>query len=36
MVLLDDVYTTGRTLYHARVVLKTHGAALVRSVTLSR
>ena len=36
VVLLDDVYTTGRTLYHARAVLKKHGAALVRSVTLSR
>ena len=36
VVLLDDVYTTGRTLYHARAILKKHGAALVRSVTLCR
>ncbi len=36
VVLLDDIYTTGRTLYHAKDILEQHGARLVRSVTLAR
>ena len=36
VVLIDDIYTTGRTLYHAQDLLLKAGAAEVRSVTLAR
>lgn len=36
VVLIDDIYTTGRTLYHAQDLLLKAGAAKVRSVTLAR
>lgn len=36
VVLVDDIYTTGRTLYHAKQVLEQNGAGVVRSVTLAR
>lgn len=36
IVLIDDIYTTGRTLYHAQTVLLAHGASVVKSVTLCR
>ncbi|MCP9328214.1 ComF family protein [Liquorilactobacillus satsumensis] len=36
VVLVDDIYTTGRTLYHARAVLKAAGVAQIRAVTLAR
>lgn len=36
VVLVDDVYTTGRTLYHAREALTAVGVRHVRSVTLAR
>lgn len=36
VVLVDDVYTTGRTLYHAREALATVGVQHIRSVTLAR
>lgn len=36
ILLIDDIYTTGSTLYHAAKVLKDRGAASVRSLTLAR
>ncbi|WP_312886201.1 ComF family protein [Bacillus sp. NTK034] len=36
ILLIDDIYTTGSTLYHAAKVLKDRGAASVRSFTLAR
>nr|MCH9869498.1 hypothetical protein [Serratia marcescens] len=36
ILLVDDVYTTGRTLYHASAQLKSAGAAAVFSMTLAR
>jgi ComF family protein len=36
ILLIDDIYTTGSTLYHAAKVLKTGGAASVSSLTLAR
>ncbi|KRL04845.1 ComF family protein [Liquorilactobacillus oeni] len=36
ILLLDDIYTTGRTLYHAQALLKKAGAKKVHSVTLAR
>ncbi|OMF61489.1 amidophosphoribosyltransferase [Paenibacillus sp. FSL R5-0490] len=36
ILLIDDIYTTGSTLYHAAKVLKTGGAASVLSLTLAR
>ena len=36
VVLIDDIYTTGRTLYHAQDLLLKAGAAEIRSVTLAR
>ncbi|MFK5675956.1 ComF family protein [Ligilactobacillus sp. LYQ60] len=36
VVLVDDVYTTGRTLYHARKALTAVGVQHIRSVTLAR
>ncbi|WP_285885297.1 ComF family protein [Cytobacillus oceanisediminis] len=36
IILIDDIYTTGSTLYHAAKVLKAGGAASVCSVTLAR
>lgn len=36
ILLFDDIYTTGSTLYHAAKVLKTGGAASVFSLTLAR
>lgn len=36
VVLIDDIYTTGRTLYHAQALLLDAGATEVRSVTLAR
>lgn len=36
VVLVDDVYTTGRTLYHARNALAGVGVRYIRSVTLAR
>ncbi|MCI1921802.1 MAG: ComF family protein [Liquorilactobacillus nagelii] len=36
ILLIDDVYTTGRTLYHAREILLTAGAIKVKSLTLAR
>lgn len=35
VILVDDIYTTGRTLYHAASLLRSAGAADVRSVTLA-
>lgn len=35
ILLVDDIYTTGRTLYHAATLLKAAGAASVSSLTLS-
>lgn len=35
VLLVDDVYTTGRTLYHAASLLKAAGAARIVSVTLA-
>ncbi|WP_322746503.1 ComF family protein [Cytobacillus oceanisediminis] len=36
ILLIDDIYTTGSTLYHAAKVLKTGGAASIYSITLAR
>ncbi|WP_319805544.1 ComF family protein [Cytobacillus firmus] len=36
ILLIDDIYTTGSTLYHAAKVLKASGAASVSSFTLAR
>lgn len=36
VVLIDDVYTTGRTLYHAQDLLLKAGARQIRSITLAR
>ena len=36
ILLIDDIYTTGSTLYHAAKVLKTGGAASIYSLTLAR
>ncbi|KRM95879.1 phosphoribosyltransferase [Liquorilactobacillus aquaticus DSM 21051] len=36
VLLLDDVYTTGRTLYYAKELLSTKGVREVRSFTLAR
>ncbi|MGY6213044.1 ComF family protein [Cytobacillus firmus] len=36
LLLIDDIYTTGSTLYHAAKVLKERGAASVCSFTLAR
>ncbi|MFT8461790.1 MAG: ComF family protein [Liquorilactobacillus ghanensis] len=36
ILLIDDVYTTGRTLYHARSLMLAAGAANVKSLTLAR
>ncbi|KAF0819006.1 MULTISPECIES: ComF family protein [Cytobacillus] len=36
ILLFDDIYTTGSTLYHAAVVLKSAGAKSVCSFTLAR
>ncbi|MBT2687172.1 ComF family protein [Bacillus sp. ISL-47] len=36
ILLMDDIYTTGSTLYHAAKVLKVTGAASVSSVTIAR
>ncbi|MCS0790812.1 ComF family protein [Cytobacillus firmus] len=36
IILIDDIYTTGSTLYHAAKVLKAGGAASVCSFTLAR
>ncbi|URM33441.1 ComF family protein [Cytobacillus firmus] len=36
ILLMDDIYTTGSTLYHAAKVLKNGGAASVFSITLAR
>ncbi|GEN21184.1 hypothetical protein LAC02_44650 [Ligilactobacillus acidipiscis] len=36
VILIDDIYTTGRTLYHAKHVLQQNGASQVRSLTLAR
>ncbi|WP_436377063.1 ComF family protein [Cytobacillus sp. BC1816] len=36
IIVIDDIYTTGSTLYHAAKVLKEGGAASVSSVTLAR
>ncbi|MEI2414047.1 phosphoribosyltransferase family protein [Ligilactobacillus salivarius] len=35
-VIIDDVYTTGRTLYYAQELLLKNGASRVCSVTLAR
>lgn len=34
--LIDDVYTTGRTLYHASKVLQNAGVSSIKSLTLAR
>lgn len=36
IVLIDDIYTTGRTLYHAQSLLLNAGAVKVTSITLAR
>lgn len=36
ILLVDDIYTTGRTLYHAKALLEDAGAEFVTSVTLAR
>lgn len=36
IILFDDVYTTGRTLYHAKNLLYKQGFRLVRSITIAR
>ncbi|WP_251944019.1 ComF family protein [Ligilactobacillus murinus] len=36
ILLVDDIYTTGSTLYHARELLLAHNCGCVRSVTLAR
>ena len=36
ILLVDDIYTTGRTLYHAKALLEDAGAKFVTSVTLAR
>ncbi|GBG95754.1 competence protein ComFC [Ligilactobacillus salitolerans] len=36
ILLVDDIYTTGRTLYHAKHILQEHGAGAVHSLTLAR
>lgn len=36
ILLIDDIYTTGRTLYHAQTLLLQRGASQVCSVTLAR
>lgn len=36
MILFDDVYTTGRTLYHAKALLHRHGFRSVHSITIAR
>lgn len=36
ILLVDDVYTTGTTLYHAQQIMFEHGAKKVHSITLAR
>ena len=36
IILLDDIYTTGRTLYHAKHILEAQGAGSIYSLTLAR
>ncbi|MHC5268133.1 ComF family protein [Enterococcus sp. LJL98] len=36
VILVDDVYTTGRTLFHAAILLKAHGAKEICTVSLAR
>lgn len=36
IILIDDVYTTGRTMFHAVELLKASGAVEVRSLTIAR
>ncbi|MCT8140142.1 ComF family protein [Anaerobacillus sp. CMMVII] len=36
LLLVDDIYTTGATLYSAAAILKQHGAAAVYSITVAR
>ncbi|WP_353737005.1 phosphoribosyltransferase family protein [Bacillus sp. CMF12] len=36
ILLIDDIYTTGSTLYHAAKVLKAGGAESISSITLAR
>lgn len=36
IILFDDVYTTGRTLYHAKTLLYKQGFRSIRSVTIAR
>lgn len=36
ILLLDDIYTTGRTLYHAKHILQSYGAGEIHSLTLAR
>ncbi|WP_349532800.1 ComF family protein [Leuconostoc citreum] len=36
VLLIDDVYTTGRTLYHAAELIYTLGAKNVKSLSLAR
>lgn len=36
VILVDDIYTTGRTLYHAAILLKKAGASEVLSISLAR
>lgn len=36
VILIDDIYTTGRTLYHAAAILKDAGCGEVKSISLAR
>lgn len=36
IILIDDIYTTGRTLYHAAAILKTAGCGEIKSISLAR
>lgn len=36
ILLVDDVYTTGRTILYAKKLIEDSGASLVRSVSLAR
>lgn len=36
IILFDDVYTTGRTLYHAKLLLYKHGFESVKSLSIAR
>lgn len=36
VILIDDIYTTGRTLYHAAAILRAAGCGEIKSISLAR